>query len=104
MTVQIPIDREKLAEFCRRWRVVELALFGSVLRDDFDGDSDVDVLVSFHREADWGLWDHARMQDELSQLFGRQVDLVTRQAIEGSDNWLRKQSILNSAETVHVER
>lgn len=104
MATQIPIDHEKLAEFCRRWKIAEVALFGSVLRDDFDGNSDVDVLVRFQTEDDWGLWDHAQMQEELSQLFGRPVDLVTRKSIERSDNWVRKQAILNSAERVYVER
>jgi uncharacterized protein len=60
MSARIPVDREKIAAFCQRWKIAELALFGSVLRDDFRSDSDVDVLVTFTPDAGWGLLDHVR--------------------------------------------
>src|SRR5437867_1652265 len=105
MSPQIPIDRKIVADFCRRWKIVELSLFGSVLRDDFRPDSDVDVLVAFDPTADWTLLDHARMEEELSTLLGRKVDMVTRPAIERSSNWIRRRAILSSAEPVyHVPR
>lgn len=87
-----------LAEFCRRWRVTRLELFGSVLRDDFRVDSDVDVLVTFADGAHWTLFDRVRMRDELSALLGRRVDVVSRRAIERSANWIRRTEILDTAE------
>jgi predicted nucleotidyltransferase len=94
MAVAVSVDRDRIAEFCRRWKIRELSLFGSVLRPDFRSDSDVDVLVTFDADADWGLWDHAGMQDELADIFGRKVDLVSRRAVERSENWIRRQAIL----------
>ena len=102
--VHISIDREKIAMFCRRWQVDELALFGSVLREDFRPDSDVDVLVQFLPEARHSLFDLARMQMELEEIFGRQVDLVERSAIEKSRNYIRRKAILSSLETVYATR
>ncbi len=103
MSVKISIDREKIGEFCRRWEITELALFGSVLRDDFRPDSDVDVLVTFAPNAHWSLFDLVEMQDELKALFGRGVDLVSRRGIEASRNYIRRKAILSSAEVIHVE-
>lgn len=104
MSVKIAIDRGQIASFCRRWKIVEFSLFGSVLRDDFRPDSDVDVLVSFAPDARWSLFDHVRMEDELSALLGRKVDVVSRRAIEQSENWIRRKAILGSAEAVYVAR
>jgi predicted nucleotidyltransferase len=103
MSPHVSIDREKLAGFCRQWQIRELAFFGSVLRDDFGPDSDVDALVEFLPQADWSLWDHFAMQEELGKLLGRKVDLVSRRAIAQSQNWIRRQAILDSAETVYVQ-
>ena len=102
MRAHIALDQEKIAEFCQRWKITEFALFGSVLRDDFRPDSDVDVLATFASDADWSLFDHVDMQEELSDLFGRKVDLVSRRAIERSHNWIRRKTILNTAEQIYV--
>ena len=101
--VRLPIDRLGVADFCRRWQIREFSLFGSVLRDDFGPASDVDVLVSFAPGAAWSLLDHTRMESELSTLIGRRVDLVTRAAIERSNNWLRRREIFDTAEPFHAE-
>jgi len=77
MSLRIPIDRERLADFCRRHHIRKLAFFGSVLRDDFRTDSDVDVLVEFEPDARVGLLGMAQMEIELSDMFGRKVDLRT---------------------------
>ncbi len=77
MSVKISIDRGKIAEFCRRHHIRKLALFGSVLRDDFRPDSDVDVLVEFEPNASAGFLRLAAMELELSQLLGRRADLRT---------------------------
>ena len=92
----------QFADFCRRWEVRELALFGSVLRDDFGPESGVDVLVDFSPNARWSLFDHVQMQDELSELFGRNVDLVMKKGLERSRNAVRRQAILEGAQVVDV--
>jgi uncharacterized protein len=100
--IELPLD--KITDFCRRWQISEFALFGSVLRDDFRPDSDVDVLVSFAPEAHWGLLALYEMEQELKAIFGRKVDLVSRRGIEASRNYIRRQAILSSAQVVHVAR
>ncbi len=99
---RLGVDPARLRAFCRRWKVAELALFGSALRDDFVPDSDLDLLVRWTPEATWGLLDHVRMEEELGQLFGRRVDLVSRQAVEASPNWIIRRSILDAAEPLYV--
>jgi len=100
----LEISKDKIADFCRRWKITELALFGSVLREDFRPDSDLDVLVTFSPDAEWSLLDHIQMQEELGSLFGREVDLVSRRAIEQSENWIRRREILSTAQAIHVSR
>lgn len=95
--IDIPDDR--IADFCRRWKVTQLALFGSVLRDDFRADSDVDVLVTFEPDADISLFDLGAMQQELEGMFGRHVDLVEE---AGLRNPFRRRSILSSREIVYA--
>lgn len=98
----IAIDTNAVADFCRRWKINDLRLFGSVLRDDFGPDSDVDVLAAFDDAATWSLFDHIAMEEELSELLGRNVDLVSRRAIERSRNWIRKKAILSGAEQIYA--
>jgi predicted nucleotidyltransferase len=95
---------DEIAKFCRRWKIRELALFGSVLRDDFGPDSDVDILVTFAGDADWGLLDHVQMQYELQALLRRSADLVSKRAVERSQNWLRRQEILDTAQVLFSTR
>jgi len=104
MTPRIPIDRERISDFCRRWKITELALFGSVLRDDFRPGSDIDLLVTFAPDAKWTLFDHVAMEEELSGVLGRKVDLVSKRAIERSRNWIRRKAILETAEPFYVAR
>jgi predicted nucleotidyltransferase len=100
---RLGITPEQLAEFCQRWKVTELALFGSVLRDDFSTNSDIDVLVSFTPNHSWGL-EFIQMREELATLFKRPVDLLTHQSIVSSHNALRRQVILDSAEVIYAAR
>ena len=102
--LSLDLHEPLLADFCRRWKVSELALFGSALRDDFKPESDVDVLVAFAPDAHWSLLDLVKMQDELSSLWKRPVDLLTRRAVERSQNWIRRKAILESAEVVYAAR
>lgn len=96
------VDPEKLKAFCTKWKISEVALFGSVLRDDFRPDSDIDVLVKFPDDVVWSLLDIVRMEDELKELFGRDVDLVLRRSVERSKNPYRREHILGTARTVYV--
>ncbi len=102
MRCAIEIDREQLGQFCRRWKILEFALFGSILRPEFRSDSDVDCLVSFAPESRWTLFDMAQMQGQLESIFGRKVHLVSRRGLESSRNYLRREAILSSAEVVDV--
>ena len=97
------IPGAEIAKFCRRWKVEELALFGSALRDDFGPASDVDILVTpaYAGGAEWGLFERVEMQRELQTLIGRNVDLVTKRAVERSQNWLRREDILSTAQVVY---
>ena len=104
MSVAIPIPSRQIEAFCRKWRIAELSLFGSVLREDFGPDSDVDVLVSFAPEADWGLLDHAAMEEELATMLGRDVDLLSRRAVERSTNRIRREAILGAVEAIYAGR
>ena len=102
MTARIAIPSDELAAFCERWQVTELALFGSVLRDDFGPDSDIDVLVGFAREARHSLFDLVDMEQELKAIFGRKVDMVERTDVERSENYIRRKAVLQSAETIYA--
>ena len=101
-TKRFTIPRKRIADFCKRWNVSEFAIFGSALRADFRPDSDIDVLVSFAPEASVSLFDMVHMQDELKQIFGRGVDLISKRGVETSRNYLRRKAILESAQVIHV--
>ena len=96
----VDLPHEAIADFCRRWRIVKLELFGSALRDDFGPESDLDFLYTFADDAHWG-WDIVTMGDELSALVGRPVDLVSRRAVESSPNWIRRKAILETVQTLY---
>lgn len=91
MSLRIAVDRESIVTFCRKWKIVEFGFFGSVLRDDFRPDSDVDVLVTFAEDSHWSLFHVVDMIDELRAIFGRDVDLVEKDAIR---NPFRRRAIL----------
>lgn len=96
------VPKGKISNFCRRWKISEFALFGSVLGENFRPESDIDVLVTFAPDAGWSLLDHVEMQDELKSLFGRTVDLISRRGIERSRNRIRRKEILESAEVIYA--
>jgi len=100
---QLEIPQDAIAEFCRRWQITELAVFGSALGPDFRSDSDVDVLVTFAAGARWTLFDMVHMREELEKIVGRHVDLVSRRGVERSRNALRRKAILGSAESIYVQ-
>jgi len=97
MSIEIP--HNLIETFCRKWRIVEFALFGSVIREDFRPDSDIDVLVTFEPEAPWSLRHIVDMKDELEAIFGRRIDIVEKKAIR---NPIRRKDILNSFRVVYA--
>ena len=98
------ITDAQIAQFCRKWQVAELSLFGSALRGDFRPESDVDVLVDFAPEARRSLFDLVEMEEELRRIFGREVDLVEKKAVEESENYIRRRAILSTARVVYAAR
>lgn len=104
MPFQIRAPKDKIAEFCQRNYIRSLALFGSALREDFGPGSDIDVLVEFDPGYRHGLMELVEMQEELTEIFGQKVDLVERQAVEKSENYIRRRHILESVEAIYVAR
>lgn len=102
LSLELGLDRARLEAFCRRWKVQELALFGSGVREALGPGSDLDFLVSFAPDAGWSLLDHVRMERELAELVHREVDLVSRKAVERSANWIRRKAILDEAQPVYA--
>lgn len=99
--MQLEFPYKQIEAYCRSWKITELAVFGSVLREDFRDDSDVDVLVTFAEDARWSLFDLVTMQDEIKDILGREVDLMTRKGVEQSHNPIRREAILRSARPIY---
>lgn len=99
MGLPLQIDIDKIMAFCRKWRVREFSLFGSVLRKDFGPGSDVDVLVSFEPDAPWSYFEWGDMTEELQTIFGREVDLVEKESLR---NPYRRHSILSSRQVLYA--
>ncbi len=101
---KIEIPMKEVEAFCKKWKVAEFALFGSVLREDFDiQKSDIDILILFDEKVHTSLFDFVEMKEELENLFKRQVDLVSKRGIEKSTNPIRKEAILNNYEVVYAQ-
>ncbi|MEM8501897.1 MAG: nucleotidyltransferase domain-containing protein [Cyanobacteria bacterium P01_D01_bin.1] len=101
----IDLPMPAIEQFCQKWNLTELALFGSVLRDDFrPEDSDIDVMVQYHPASVPSFYDLDCMEVELEKVFGRKVDVITRFGIEMSPNYLRRRAILSSAKVVYESR
>ncbi len=94
----------KIEEICQQWEITELALFGSVLREDFNGDSDIDILVTFTPNNNISLLDLENLEQQFATLFNRSVDIVTKKSIENSHNWILRQNILENSEVIYVKR
>jgi predicted nucleotidyltransferase len=97
--IKIKLPKKEINDFCLKWKISEMALFGSVLSDEFRPDSDIDIMVSFKDEAGWGLFDFVDMIDELKAIFGRKVDLVEKDSLR---NPFRRQTILAGNEVIYA--
>ena len=101
-TLQAALPIEDIRVYCRKWDIREFAVFGSVLREDFRAQSDVDVLVTFYDTVRYTLFDWVRMADELEAILGRPVDLVDIESVRASKNYLRRQDVLSTAQVVYA--
>jgi len=90
--------------FFRRWKIRELALFGSILRDDFGPESDIDFLVEFEPDANWSFLDHIQMEQELSEMLGREVHLIRKRPLEYTHNYLFRQEVMGTAKVVFLSK
>jgi predicted nucleotidyltransferase len=99
MNQLVRIDQARIEAFCRKWKIREFALFGSALRDDFGPESDVDVLIEFEPGIPWSLYEWIDMIDELKEMFGREVDLVSK---KGLRNPFRRREILSTCEVIYA--
>ena len=104
MGIRISIPKERVADFCKRWNITELAFFGSVLRDDFGPESDIDVLVNLRSGTSHRISSILHMEKELGGILGREVDLVFRSDVERNRNYLRREAVLKSAEVFYEAR
>ncbi len=96
------MDEGKVISLCQRWKIAELSIFGSALRSDFHEGSDIDLLVTFAQGTHHGFFALARLQEELEEIFERNVDIVTRRTIERSRNSIRREAILGSLRALYV--
>ena len=99
----LEVSPEQIAAFCQKWGIVELSVFGSVLRDDFTSESDVDVLVVIKPDVDVDLYYLIDAQEELSKLLKRKVDFIPKAQVQRSPNYIRRKLILNSAQVIYAE-
>ena len=103
MTIRnINIQEEQLREICKRYLIRELSVFGSALREDFNESSDIDLLVEFKPDSGTSLFDIVDLKEEFEKLFGREVDIVSKKAIQQSRNHLKRKSILSNFKVIYV--
>ncbi len=102
MSVLSEVNPARMGEFCRKWKIAELAVFGSALRTDFGPASDVDVLVNFAPDSHPTLFDLVQMEEDLKRIFDCEVDLVSRRGLENSRNYIRRKAILDSARVFYA--
>jgi predicted nucleotidyltransferase len=100
--INLGVEASIIADFCRRWKIKQLAVFGSAAAGVLGPDSDIDLLATFAPGAEWTMFDHYRMENELAELFNRDVDLVNIRALEENPNRIYHQQILNSAKVVYA--
>ncbi len=98
---RLGISADNIAQFCQRWNITELALFGSVLNNQFHADSDIDILIRFAPNARQGLLTIAKIKHELETRIGREVDIALKESIENSENWIRRQEILKTSLVIY---
>jgi predicted nucleotidyltransferase len=101
---RLSLSAEEITQLCQQWHITELALFGSVLSDQFNPDSDIDILIRFAPDARQGLLTLAKIKHELETRIGREVDLALKDSIETSENWIRRNEILKTDQVIYEQR
>ncbi|MDJ0731826.1 MAG: nucleotidyltransferase domain-containing protein [Crocosphaera sp.] len=101
---RLKLSGTDIANICEQWNIKKLSLFGSILRDDFDENSDIDILIKFNPNARQGLLTLARLKHHLEDMTQRSVDVVVQESVENSENWIRKQEILNTVQVIYEQR
>jgi predicted nucleotidyltransferase len=101
---RLGLSNQDIAIFCQQWGIQSMALFGSILRDDFSQNSDIDILLTFSPQARQGLLTLARIKSTLEDQIRRPVDIALKEAVETSDNWIRRREILGSAQIIYDQR
>ena len=100
--INLGVEPKRIAEFCQKWKIISLSLFGSIVRGELQPGSDIDILVTFSNDANWTMFDHFKMEEELSNILGREVDLVNIKALEENQNPIYQREILNSARQIYA--
>jgi predicted nucleotidyltransferase len=100
--LNLGVEPDAIAEFCRRWKIAQLAVFGSAARGRMHPESDLDLLVTFANDADWTMFDHYRMENELTRLFARDVDLISITALRENPNPIYAKEIIETARTIYA--
>jgi predicted nucleotidyltransferase len=101
---RLGLSAEQIADFCQKWNIIELSLFGSVLSDQFRPDSDIDILINFASNARQGLLTLAKLKHELEDKIGREVDIALKDSVESSENWIRRNDILTTVQVIYEQR
>lgn len=99
---RLGLSTQDIATFCQHWGIQSMALFGSILRDDFAPNSDIDILLTFNPQARQGLLTLARIKSALETQVDLPIDIALKEAVQTSDNWIRRREILNSAQTIYI--
>jgi uncharacterized protein len=100
---RLGLSSQELVAFCQHWGITKMALFGSILRDDLRADSDIDFLLTFAPDARQGLLTLAKIKHKLEFRLNRSVDLLPEASVSMSDNWIRRQEILSTAQTIYEQ-
>lgn len=103
LSLPIECSQQEIEQFCQRWKIKEFYLFGSILRNDFNKKSDLDVIVQFFPNPNWG-WKVVTMKEELEKIFKRKVDVAYKDAVEGDENWIRRENILSTAKLIYEQQ
>ncbi len=101
---RLKLSEIEITRICKQWNITKLSLFGSILREDFNQDSDIDILIQFAPYARQGLLTLAKLKHYLEDMTQRSVDIVVQESIENSENWIRKEQILNTAQIIYEKR
>ena len=101
---RLGLSSNDISIFCQRWGISAMALFGSILRDDFTEESDIDILLTFEPNVRQGLLTLAKIKHKLEEQLHRPVDITIKESIETSENWIRRREILTTAQTIYEQR